>query len=824
MLSIKAISHTAGHVEYYANLGSAENHDYYSEEGVRPGRWWGEGAKHLGLEGVVSPQVFANLLEGKSPDGKRHLVQQNGTATRKRRAGFDLTWSVPKSLSVLWSQLSDSDRGVLDELAERALHRALEAYVELCGVARRGKNGHTLEEAKPVIAIFSHDTARAVPGEVPDANRHFHAIVANVCVRSDGTTGAVDSRYLFQRRMKMALGALFRAELARLLGEGLGLEVYRPERGRKNKLATWWELEGVPESAITAMSKRRQQIERWLKAHGLTGAKSSDKAAVATRQGKERYTWQELNTAWAELGEELGFGRGAAENLLSEGRQTPATNALPDIAAEAIQDLGKTKARFSENEIVEQAAILAQTRGIGIDGVLTSVKYRLAQSPEIVRLRDSRGVRAYTTRAMLEVEQRLLDCASRLSNNASHAVPPEMVKRVIQEASTLRPQQARCVRAMTLGSDVVSVTGLAGTGKTFALGVARKAFEEAGYNVIGTALASKAARGLEAGSGIPSVHLHSLLHAIDHQELSINPRTVIVVDEAGMVGTRMLDRLFAIVEPAGAKVVLVGDHRQLQAIDAGAPFRLISEQIGTTELTEIVRQREAWSRENVIRFRDGLAEEALLELHARGQLTITPYRDTAIDTIVADWRHLITSSQATLENTMILAGTNLEVEELNRRVQSELKALRYLGEYAVEVNGMPFRLGDRVLVTKNYRLLGLRNGTLGEVIGAWDSMLAVETEEGFVVEIDTREFTYLDLAYAVNGYKAQGVTLENALVLTGDSTTDREMAYVTASRARGKTLVYADEESVADIPELADRMSVSSQNEMAIEHLRQEVE
>ena len=823
MLSIKAISHTAGHVEYYANLGSAENHDYYSEEGIRPGWWWGEGAQLLGLEGAVSPQVFANLLEGKSPDGKRHLVQQNGTATRKRRAGFDLTWSVPKSLSVFWSQLADTDRAVLDELTERALSRALEAYVELCSMARRGKNGHTVEEAKPVIAVFSHDTARAVPGEAPDANRHFHAIVANVCVRPDGTTGAVDSRYLFQRRMKMALGALFRTELAHLLSEELGLTVYRPERGRKKKLATWWELEGVPEAAISAMSKRRKQIERWLKSHGLSDAKSSEKAAVATRKNKERYTWQELNGAWAKLGAEVGFEREAALNLLTAARQVAATHIPVNIAALAIEELENTKARFTENEIIEQAAILAQTRGIGIEGVLSSVKNTLEHSAEIVRLQDSKGVKAYTTRAMLEVEQRMLGCALRLHKNVSHTVSPDTVEQVIQEATTLRPQQARCVRAITLGSDLVSVTGLAGTGKTFALGVARKALEQAGYNVLGTALASKAARGLEAGSGITSLHLHSLLHAIDHQQMKITSRTVIVVDEAGMVGTRMLDRLLSIAEPEGAKVILVGDHRQLQAIDAGAPFRLISEHLGTTELTEIVRQREAWSRDNVVRFRNGEAEEALLALHARGRLKLASYRDEAVSAMVNDWRQLITSKQGTIENTMLLAGTNLEVEALNLRVQSELQALGYLGEYAIEVHDMLFHLGDRVLITKNHRLLGLRNGTLGEVVGAWDKILAIETEEGFTIEIDTREFTDIDLAYAVNGYKAQGVTLENALILTGDSTTDREMAYVTASRARGGTLVYADEESVADIPELAERMSVSHQNEMAIEHLRQEV-
>ena len=703
MLSIRSISLTKGHVEYYANLGLAENHDYYSEDGIRPGTWWGEGAKALGLEGVVSTEVFTNLLSGKSPDGKRDLVQQNFTDNRKRRAGFDLTWTVPKSLSVLWSQLPTEGRKSIDDLCEKALHRSLEAYVELCGVARRGKNGHTLEEGKPVIAVFSHDTARAAPGEVPDPNRHFHAVVANVCVRPDGTTGAIDSRFLFQKRMKMALGAMFRAELAKEIGKELGLETYRPERGRKKKQASWWELRGVAEHVVTAMSKRRQQIERWLKAHGLSGAKSSEKAAVATREGKKQHTWQELNDGWAKQGEELGFGRAEAEGLFAGRAQAKNSSPAEDVAKRAIAELEKTKARFTQNEVLEATAVLAQTEGMGIDGIISSVGEALSNPEHIVELKESRGVRAFTTKAMLEVENQLANRSERLSKLKGHAVSKEVVERAIKESKTLRPQQVRCVREIATGSDIVSVTGLAGTGKTFALGVARKALERAGYSVIGTALASKAAKGLETGSGIKSTHLHSLLHLISRKELVVSKKTVIVVDEAGMVGTRMMDELLSVAEAAKAKVVLVGDHRQLQAIDAGAPFRLISERIGSVELTEIVRQRDSWGREIVRDFRDGEAEKALAELHNRGRLKISDNRDEAIDAIVSDWQKL--TSKRRMGDTIILAGTNLEVEEINRRVQQTLKESGGLGEYAVSLNEMEFHLGDRVIITKN-KVLG----------------------------------------------------------------------------------------------------------------------
>lgn len=819
MLSICAIGHTAAQVGYYATLGSAENHDYYSEDGVRPGRWWGAGAAQLGLEGVVSPAVFANVLQGRSPDGERQLVQQNDTATRKRRAGFDLTWSVPKSLSVLWSQLNDEGRAAVDEVIERAVYRSLDAFVELCGVARRGKNGHTQEAAQPVIALFSHDTARAVPGEAPDASRHHHAVVANVCVRPDGTTGALDARVLFSKRMKMALGALFRAELSSLLESELGLGSYRPETGRKKKVASWWEVVGVPAGVVDAMSKRRKAIERWLSDHGQSGAKAAEAAAVSTRTGKERHTWRELNTAWATLGSKHGFGPKEARSVMTNAKVWTERPDL-DVAAAAVERLSSSRARFTENEVLEAAAIEAQTNRIGIDGVLSSVRRLLNSSPEIVRLADKGGVRAYTTRSMLRVEERLLATAKAMSLQTRHPVPTDVVAAEIRRARTLRPEQCKSVWAVTTGADVVSVTGVAGSGKTFMLSVARAAMERSGYSVIGTALASKAARELEKGSGIASSHLHSLFAQLDLGEMLLTPKSVIVVDEAGMVGTVMMERLLAAASAAGAKVVLVGDHRQLQAIDAGSPFRMVSERVGTTELIDVVRQREPWARETVLDFRDGEAARALAAFHSRGRLRLAPDRSSMHNAVVADWVKLIETGRGVLKDTVVFAGTNAEVQEVNAMIQQAVREAGGLGEHAVVIDDVKLHLGDRVIVTRNNRLLGLRNGTLGEIVGAWGSCVRIATEGGFEVEVDTQQFADLDLAYCLGVHKSQGATVENALFLAGDCMTTREMAYVAASRARGMTVVYADTESVADIPELASRMAEPDQNEMAIEHLR----
>ena len=309
MLSIKPIGSSKTEVNYYANLGEAENHDYYSEDGQRPGIWWGGGAKYLGLTENVNSEEFKNLLEGLSPDGQRRLVQTRQQGQVKRRAGFDLTFSMPKSYSVVWSQSSRAIRAEMDQRARRALYSALSTVEDFCGVARRGKNGIVQENAKLVAAIFSHDTARGVLGEAPDANRHFHAVIANVVVRPDGTTGALDARPLFHRRMKMALGALFRAELSKELTE-MGFETERPKKPRKDERASWFELTCVPSKLMEAMSKRRTQIQKWLRERGLTGAKASERAALRTRAGKGNYSQQQLFKAWGKLGADAWFYQG----------------------------------------------------------------------------------------------------------------------------------------------------------------------------------------------------------------------------------------------------------------------------------------------------------------------------------------------------------------------------------------------------------------------------------------------------------------------------------------------------------------------------------
>jgi conjugative relaxase-like TrwC/TraI family protein len=816
MLSIRPIGSSSEQISYYAGLGEAENHDYYASE--RQGQWWGSGAAELGLAGEVSSETFGNLLKGYSPDGKKPLVQNAGQS--RRRSAFDLTWSVPKSVSVLWSQSNPEQQAEIERRSERALSKALATLDEFCGATRRGHDGEIQERAKLVAAIFRHDTSRAMPDEVPDPNLHFHVVLANISIREDGTTGALDARPLFRKNMKMALGALFRAELSNEL-QAMGLKTHRPVReGKKNELASWFELTAIPKALLEAMSKRRGAIEKWLAKRGLSGAKAAEQAALSTRQVKKHFTWGELRNAWDALGQTFGFtGKEAQAAIQSRSIESfdPILEAK-EAAQRALKRITDDRATFSELDLLRFTAEEAQTRGAGIDQVRQEVSRLLSQSPEIVRLRDQRGEGRFTTQAMLMAEKQMLDEAAGLALSSRHTLNYGELGEVIGSYPTLREEQRAAIRHITVGSDLACINGIAGSGKTYMLSVAREAWEQSGRRVLGTALAAKAAKELEKGSGIESKHIHKLLNDIERGRLRLDTNTVLVVDEAGMVGTYLMQKLTALANESRSKLVLVGDHRQLQAVSAGAPFRVIGERIGNVELEEIIRQREAWAREAVYDFRGGRAAQALQQFIERDLFYLGEDRDDAMQRLVSDWQKKATDSQSMKAN-LIVAGTNLEVRELNRLCQ----AARELKGESINLAGLDFHVGDRVLATRNHNPLLIQNGMLGTVSGVdtSTSTLRIRFDDGFQVSIDTRQFSELTLGYAISTHKAQGVTSENTFVLLGEMN-DRELSYVQSSRARGETRLYADVLTGGEeIHDIAEQLSQSHPKDLAHEHLRE---
>ncbi len=296
MLSISAMT-GAGQGKYYLNLA---REDYYLGGGEPPGRWLGKGAEILGLEGKVERESFRHLLLGRSPDGSRDLVQNAGK--ENRQSGWDLTFSAPKSVSIMFAFAPDIERDVIRAAHAVAVAKAMAFLESDAAFTRRGTAGKEREKVGLVVAAFEHATSRAL-----DPNLHTHALVCNVCTRADGTSGTILSRPLYQ--MKMEAGAVYRRELARELEANLQLKiVWKPRQ--------MFEVAGVPQTLVNVFSKRRSDIKRVLTERGLDSAVAAKIAALDTRPKKKLAARNDLFAAWEKVARQHGFGREQVTQLL----------------------------------------------------------------------------------------------------------------------------------------------------------------------------------------------------------------------------------------------------------------------------------------------------------------------------------------------------------------------------------------------------------------------------------------------------------------------------------------------------------------------------
>jgi Ti-type conjugative transfer relaxase TraA len=412
-------------------------------------------------------------------------------------------------------------------------------------------------------------------------------------------------------------------------------------------------------------------------------------------------------------------------------------------------------------------------------------------SPELVALgKDGAGRERFSTRDMLATEQRLERSAGHIVARSSHNVSQASLERAIGagEGRGLRlgDEQRGALERITGREDLSLVVGYAGTGKSAMLGVAREAWEAEGYEVRGAALSGIAAESLEGGSGIQSRTIASLEHGWAQGRDVLTARDVLVIDEAGMIGSRQMERVLSAADAAGAKVVLVGDAEQLQAIEAGAAFRALTERHGAAEITEIRRQREDWQREATRELATGRTSDALDRYEAAGMVVGHQTRGEARGALVDGWDAV---RQARPEASQVmLAHTRADVAELNQLARGRMRDAGALGADQVvqtERGARAFAAGDRVMFLRNERSMGVKNGTLGTVEWIDGAALAVRLDgaDRREVRFDLKDYAQIDHGYASTIHKSQGVTVDHGHLLASDGL-DRHAAYVGMSRHR----------------------------------------
>lgn len=803
MLSIGKLGQ--GQADYYLQAVGQGIEDYYTGHGEAPGRWLGTATGEFELSGQVEADALRAILSGNRPDNNSQLAQP--ARGRSRVPGFDLTFSAPKSVSVLY--------GLGDERVSREVRDAHEAAVDAAlgymerhaAVARRGHGGSESVLGNGFIAAaFRHRTSRA-----GDPQLHTHVLTANMTRGTDGRWTALDARHLYAHARTG--GFLYQAHLRDELTRRLGVEFTPVRRGVA-------EVAGIPPAVLRAFSRRRAEIEQELAQRGETSAKAAHIAALDTRRAKDyAVPAVELQQRWRERARQLDLEPGRVGDMFGQTSVQPLTGEQ----VEAIDDelgsstgLTRQAATFNRRDALRawceqlpHGAPVEQVEELA-DALLTSERVvPLAQDvrqlthSDVVRRADGRLVpatseeRRYSTPELLALERRIIDTANGTRAGDRGTVPTETLAAVLAARPELSAEQAEMVRRLTTDGDgIAAVVGKAGSGKTYALDAARQAWQADGHQVIGAALARRAALELRDDAGIESTSIHALLAQLREQPTDLlSQRTVLVVDEAGMVGTRQLAELVDHAETAGAKLVLVGDPQQLPEIDAGGSFRSLTLRAQPIRLEENRRQQQQWEREALDLLASGQAEQALDQYHEHGRLVIGENADDTRRRLVDDYWH----ATSTGREAIMVALRRDDVADLNARARALAAAAGRLGEQELTVVGRPFAVGDQIVTLRNHSGLGVTNGAHGHVT-------AIDLERGELTLQDhggdqyTLTSDYLqqptnsgrspiDYGYALTGHKAQGLTTGSAFVL-GSPELYREWGYVALSRGRADNRLY----------------------------------
>jgi Ti-type conjugative transfer relaxase TraA len=448
-------------------------------------------------------------------------------------------------------------------------------------------------------------------------------------------------------------------------------------------------------------------------------------------------------------------------------------------------------------------------------------------SPELVALgRDGRDQERFTSRDMIAVEARLERAGDELAGRAGHGVADRHRAGAIGGAErrglVLSGEQRDAFDHVTGNAGLASVVGYAGSGKSAMLGVAREAWEGQGYTVRGAALSGIAAENLEGGSGIQSRTIASLEHAWGQGREQLGPKDVLVVDEAGMIGSRQMERVLAHARDAGAKVVMVGDPEQLQAIEAGAAFRSVTERHGAAEITEIRRQREDWQQGATRALATGRTGEAIHAYDGKGMVHAADTREQARGELVDGWDRARRADPGSTR--IILTHTNAEVQSLNGEARDRLRASGNLGDdvtVKAERGERQFASGDRIMFLRNERGMGVKNGTLATIERVSPEGMAVRLDDGRGVAFDTKDYAHVDHGYAATIHKSQGVTVDRAHVLATPGM-DRHSAYVGMSRHRDDVQLHYGHDDFTDQRQLVRALSRERGKDMAGDYARPE--
>jgi conjugative relaxase-like TrwC/TraI family protein len=866
MLKITAIGAAQAKGYYEKDDYYAQNSEQKSATSISQSEWFGELANTLGLEGEVRAEIFQTLLEGETAEGRS--LHAKGINPEKHRAGYDCTFSAPKSYSV--AALLKDDR--LIDLQQEAVKTALSVAQERYAQDREWNSEERKQEAVVTgnfaVALFPHDTSRNL-----DPNLHTHAVVLNCTEDSNGDYRALHIDEVFAHRK--LLDQVYLNELAHG-AQQLGYEIEPTEDG--------FELKGYEPELLDSFSSRRKEIEVHVALQVENGVQEAgwlyEQAALATRNQKQNVGRDVLLEGWqkvvSDLELELPPTPSTPQDLSESGREQAAIAAHEGIdhaeEREAVFKRGKVEQFALGNHLGQQSWLYLQD-AIQETGQLIQVdaaadKYTTHQAIE----------RELETIQLMENGQGKFGAIASLE--AVEAIAPEMLTKGQRQAIEL---------SVTTTDQMIGWQGFAGSGKTYALNLYRQLAEDNGYNVRGFAPSAESAKVLGEGAAIESDTVASLIYS---RPLDEPPeKEVWIVDEAGMLSAKEAHALLQRATEQQARVILVGDTKQLSAVEAGNPFKsLQAAGMPTAALEESLRQKSErlhWAVEAIAR--DDLSS-SFHHLDQAGSIRGVNNREERQQQIVEDY--LALSSQQR-DKTLLIANTNVERLAITQGIREGLQAEGSLTEDTFTLTSLKskslttaqakysqnYDLGDVIIPTQDYLKQGLVKGEQYEVVELEPELnrLTIESNDGsqfkidpsqsdrksvyelqqvplavgdqlrwtrndrpkgrrngqqFIVDaidengiaivrypdratefIDLQGRQFADYSLVSTTYGSQGKTADRVFVAL-DSSTRKESFYVAASRAKHELQIYTTDE--AELRKLA---AQSRSNENASDYL-----
>ena len=801
---------------YFAEEIATGREDYYAGSAERPGRFLGRGAEALGIDGQEVDAVMLERLIGQG----RHPIDGSelGRAFPDRPgvvAGFGLTFSPPKTVSVLWGTADTDVSAAVLAAHERAVDSSLVFLHDHAAFTRMGAGGVFQVDSEGFLAAaFTHRTSRAA-----DPQLHTHVLVANKVRAEDGRWRSLDARELFEHQK--AAGMLYKAALRAELTTTLGVRWTGVD---ENGIA---EIEGVPRVLVEAWSSRRKAVEEM--GSQLVAEREADLgrqlspseratayqfAAYRTRAPKVESDTPtaELSARWRD--EARSWGQEPEQWLASVLRHEPAQDSLDRVAIvrATIERLQSNKATWGRSDAVEVLSTLVtssnadEVRGLvdelaevvlRNDAVCSLAAPLPAEVPEVLRRRDGmtqierHGATRFITKETLRAEGRVLESVANGIDAKAAIVPSRTVNDVLSE-STLGEDQRRAVQELLTGGERVALlVGPAGAGKSRALDTAREGWERAGYRLVGIAPSAMAASVLHEEAGIAPETLARFLLDVENGKRRLTDRDMVVLDEATMARTDDLDALLAEVTRARSKLVLVGDPEQLGAVGPGGLFRTLVGDHGASELETVRRFHNAWEAAASLRLR--ARDVSVLALYAEHDRIGGGSRQTAMEEAFAVWR----DARARGRSVLVMAGDNGTAETFAVRARAERVALGEVEKGGVHLANGVAGIGDEIVTLKNdRRLVGapgewVRNGARWRVVGRQDGSLAVEAMSGGrrVTLPATYVREHVALAYALTVHKAQGQTVDVGIALVDERMASQQL-YVAMSRGRDENRAF----------------------------------